>query len=136
MSGLGALSWAAWLVVALGAAIGAPLRYAVDRWAFGLTAATSQSRSAWLRQPWGLVIVNVGGSAIAGIALAATDGNARMLLAVGFCGSLTTFSSFGWAAVTSWSSDRRAFWAGLLVMTAGCIAAFAAAFYSVSAMAG
>jgi CrcB protein len=77
------------LLIALGAALGAPLRYAVER----LTA------SAW---PWGTWAVNVVGSAILGalVGKLLADGgigSAPSLLALvgtGFCGALTTFGGF------------------------------------------
>lgn len=70
------------LLVALGAAIGAPLRFALahsldDRW------------------PSGTLLVNSLGSLLIGFfaALALGD-HAWALLATGFCGGLTSFSSF------------------------------------------
>lgn len=75
------------LLVVLGAAVGAPLRYAVahaldDRW------------------PAGTLLVNVLGSGLAGCfaALALSEG-AWALLVTGFCGGLTTYSSCAVRAV-------------------------------------
>ena len=70
------------LLVALGAAVGAPLRYAVahtldDRW------------------PSGTLLVNSLGSLLIGFfASLALGGQAWALLATGFCGGLTSFSAF------------------------------------------
>lgn len=70
------------LLVALGAAVGAPVRYALahvldDRW------------------PSGTMIANVLGSLLIGIfASLALGGHAWALLATGLCGGLTSFSSF------------------------------------------
>lgn len=105
--------------VALGAAVGAPLRYAVERLVNG-----DRPPSAF---PWGLFAVNVLGSALAGIVIAATEGTVRLVLLVGFCGAFTTYSGFGWAATRLWGENRRRFWITVLGMSAACIAAFGAA---------
>lgn len=71
------------LLVALGAAVGAPLRY-------------------WLAQRWdgegfplGIWLANVLGSAILGLLVGlGAEGRALTLLGVGFCGALSTFSTF------------------------------------------
>ena len=44
--------------------------------------------------PWGVLLVNVVGSLIAGLAAAGLTGDARLILLTGFCGGLTTFSTF------------------------------------------
>jgi fluoride exporter len=76
--------------VALGGAVGAVLRYLVDKWAiarFGV------------RWPWGTLIVNVAGSLMLGLVLGtALAANLSQwwisFLTVGICGALTTFSGF------------------------------------------
>lgn len=83
------------LLVAAGAAVGAPLRYLVDR--------RLQARHRHL--PWGTLLVNVVGSLLAGAVAAAVveRGAAAWLLpfvAVGFCGALTTFSAFAYETAT------------------------------------
>ena len=115
------------LAVALGASIGAPLRYLVDR---SITARTAGPAGAAIF-PWGLLTVNVEGSAIVGPVLALTDGNLRLFLMTGICGSLTTFSGFGWETNRLWSVHRVAFWSVLLVMPLACTAAFLV-FYTLS----
>ena len=77
--------------VALGAALGANLRYAVNRLALNYLSASV---------PYGTLIVNVTGSMILGFFLVWTservlaDPRWRPLVAVGFCGAYTTFSSY------------------------------------------
>jgi len=74
------------LLAMAGAGVGAPLRYLTDR--------TVQSRRDSVF-PWGTFIVNVAGSLLLGIVMGATtDPTTRTLLAVGFCGGLTTYSTF------------------------------------------
>ena len=43
---------------------------------------------------WGVLAVNIVGSLIGGIALASLEGDAQLVLLTGFCGGLTTFSTF------------------------------------------
>ena len=79
------------LLVAMGAAGGAPLRYLVDRWV--------QSRRDVLL-PVGTLTVNVAGSLLLGLVVGAAAPPAVLLLAgTGFCGALTTFSTFGFETV-------------------------------------
>lgn len=48
--------------------------------------------------PWGTLTVNIAGSTLLGILAAAhsPDSTVFLLVGVGFCGALTTFSSFAW----------------------------------------
>ncbi|GAA3557236.1 fluoride efflux transporter CrcB [Nonomuraea rosea] len=79
------------LLIALGAAVGAPLRYLADR------AVQARHGTAF---PWGTLSVNVGGSALLGFLAALPAGDAVMALAAtGFCGALTTYSTFGYETV-------------------------------------
>lgn len=82
----GALVVAAVLVAG---AVGAVLRYALSR--------ALPVRPGHL--PGGILIVNVAGSALAGALIglaerAAIDGDLRLVLVTGFCGGLTTFSTW------------------------------------------
>ncbi len=71
------------LLVALGAAMGAPLRYALA------TAFDAQ------RFPRGTLLVNVVGSFLLGVLVGAgTTGHWLALLGTGFCGGFTTYSAF------------------------------------------
>ena len=65
--------------VLLAGVVGAVIRYLVSR---------------WLATPVAVLVVNVVGSAIGGVLLATTSGDLRLVLLTGFCGGLTTFSTF------------------------------------------
>ena len=76
------------LLVALGAAIGAPLRFLI---------ATSLDQD---RFPRGTLLVNVVGSFLLGLLIeAGATGHWLALLGTGFCGGLTTFSTFSVEAI-------------------------------------
>lgn len=108
------------LAVLIGGAIGAPLRFLLDR------SVTSRSAGVGVlpEVPWGLVVVNVLGSAIAGVLLVATTGELRVLLITGMCGALTTFSGFAWESHRLWSVRRSAFWVTIVLIPIACVAAF------------
>jgi CrcB protein len=109
-----------WIALMVGAACGAPVRYLVDRWVTERVAGPDPIHEF----PWGLLVVNVLGSMIAGLVLALATGDLRILLLTGFCGAFTTFSGFAWEADRLWATARGAFWAAVLVMPAACTAAF------------
>lgn len=89
------------LLVVLGAALGAPLRYATDR--------LVQSRHT-TGFPWGTFTVNVTGSFLLGLVLAATASPAvTALVGTGFCGALTTYSTFGYETVQLGAGGSRLF---------------------------
>lgn len=70
------------LAVAVGGAVGAVLRYLVTIAASG-------------RGPLAVLIVNVVGSFVAGIAIPALDAPWSIIVISGVCGGLTTFSTLG-----------------------------------------
>jgi len=82
------------LLVVVVAAIGAPLRY--------LTDLLVQSRHDTVF-PWGTFTVNAVGSLVLGVVAGAVSGGAPAwlltLVGTGFCGALTTFSTFGFETV-------------------------------------
>ena len=88
-----------YLLIAIGAALGANARYLVGVWAGNRLGADF---------PYGTFIVNVGGSFVLGFLLTLGTGRlqlspeARLLLAVGFLGSFTTFSSYAVESLNLW----------------------------------
>lgn len=108
------------LLVALGAAVGAPLRYVLAVRLDG-------------RLPWGTLAVNVAGSFALGVlsTLSLSESLSEgglALLGVGFCGGFTTYSAF--AVQTHALGLRRgaAYAAATIVLSLGaCALGFAAA---------
>jgi CrcB protein len=76
------------LLVALGALVGAPLRYLTDR------AIQTRHDSVF---PWGTLTVNAIGSMLLGLLIGLPASPAVLtLLGTGFCGALTTYSTFSY----------------------------------------
>jgi len=100
------------LWISIGAAVGANLRYAVSHW---IAKALSSSF------PWGTLIINVTGSFILGFFLVWTtdrvlaDPRWRALVAIGFCGGYTTFSSYAFETITFWQQGNHLFALGNFV---------------------
>ncbi len=111
-----------WLLVVAGAMAGAPLRYLTDR------AVQARHDSVF---PWGTFTVNVVGCLILGtLTGAATYGAAsdsvRLLVGTGFCGALTTYSTFSYETVRLAGTGARFLAAANVV--AGVVAGLGAAF--------
>jgi len=109
------------LLVALGAAVGAPARYLADR--------AVQSRHDSLF-PWGTFVVNVVGSFVLGLVVAAAAAgrlSPGVVAAVGtgFCGALTTYSTFGYETLRL--AEERAHLEAALNVVASIAAGVAAA---------
>lgn len=98
------------LWVALGAAVGAPLRYLTDR-------ALQQRVPA--RLPLGTLVVNLAASLVLG-ALVGASGRSAAVLALagtGFCGALSTWSAFAYELVGLVRLRERAVAAGYLALS-------------------
>ncbi|MEU0055789.1 fluoride efflux transporter CrcB [Streptomyces sp. NPDC006334] len=109
-----------WLVVVVGGAIGAPLRYLTDRFV--------QSRHASVL-PWGTFAVNVAGCLLLGAltGAAALSPDLRLFLGTGLCGALTTYSTFSYETLrlTETGAAPQAAANVLGSVAAGLAAAFA-----------
>lgn len=85
------------LVICLGAIVGANARYFISRYAAQVLGPVF---------PYGTLFINVAGSLIVGFFVIWTservlaDPRWRLLIVVGFCGSLTTFSSYAFESMS------------------------------------
>src|SRR3954470_1880555 len=75
------------LLVILGGAVGAPVRYLTD---------LAMQRLHGTAFPWGTWTVNVAGSFVLGMVASSGPDWVVALAGTGFCGALTTFSTFGY----------------------------------------
>jgi fluoride exporter len=106
------------LLVALGAAIGAPLRYLTDR------AIRARHDSVF---PWGTLTVNVVGSLLLGLVIGLpADPAVAALVGTGFCGALTTYSTFGYETLRLVQEGAR--FSAFVNVVASVMAGLAAAY--------
>ncbi|MEU1594938.1 fluoride efflux transporter CrcB [Streptomyces sp. NPDC005708] len=115
-----------WLLVIVGAMVGAPLRYVVDR------AVQFKHDTVF---PWGTLLVNVTGSLVLGLLTgAASAGHAsphlQLLIGTGLCGALTTYSTFSYETLRL-TGTGAGFYAAANVV-ANVAAGLGAAFVGVS----
>lgn len=95
--------------ISLGAITGANARYFLSRWI---------ARNYLAVFPYGTLLVNVTGSLVLGFFLTWTtervlaDPRWRLLIAIGFCGSYTTFSSFAFETV---AYAEQGHWSGAML---------------------
>jgi CrcB protein len=96
-----------WYVI-LGAAIGAPARFAIDQYIRRFTS-----------KPYGIFLVNVIGSFVIGLTFTKTE-STYDLLAVGFAGAFTTWSTFMLDIYLGFELKRYKEITVNLVMSLGC----------------
>jgi CrcB protein len=101
------------VLIVVGAAVGAPLRYLAARW---LNRAGA---------PWGTLAVNVVGSFLLGVVLARATPEIAALVGTGFCGALTTYSTY---ALETVELPRARAWAYALGSVLAGLAAAALGF--------
>ena len=107
--------------ISLGAIAGANARYFISRWA---------AKSLNPIFPYGTLIINVTGSLLLGFFLTWTservlaDPRWRLLIAIGFCGAYTTFSSYAFETMYYFEQAHWAlFGANILANNLLCLAA-------------
>lgn len=100
---------AKFLIISLGAVLGANLRYWVSDWAAQRFGASF---------PYGTLMINLSGSLVLGFFMTLitqrflVDPNWRILVAIGFLGSYTTFSAYTFESINLILSGQL--WLGLL----------------------
>jgi fluoride exporter len=112
---------ATYLWICLGAVFGASARYFVSRWGARLISADF---------PYGTLLINVTGSFLVGLFLIWTtervlaDARWRLVIAIGFCGSYTTFSSYAFETIAYFEQGHwLLFWANILSNNILCLLA-------------
>lgn len=107
------------LMISIGGAVGAYLRYLISVWLQG----------ASKHYPWATWIINLSGSALLGFLFGMKDQlspHGYALLGVGFCGAYTTFSTF---TIEVWQQIQRHKWlqAAVYVISSSLFCLFCAA---------
>lgn len=115
------------LLVFLGGAVGAPARYLTDRWVRARTGGGF---------PWGTLTVNVIGCFVLGVIAAGVTGRGwsaqvQALMGSGFCGGLTTFSTFSVETVELFQLRRASTAAIYVLLSCGLGIGAAACGYAV-----
>jgi CrcB protein len=104
------------LLISAGAVLGANARYWIGTWAAGKWGAAF---------PYGTLIINLTGSLLLGLFMGLTaerlslDPRLRLLIATGFLGAYTTFSTFTYESVSLLL--KGAVWAGVLNVLASTL---------------
>lgn len=113
------------VLVMLGAAVGAPMRYLTDR------AVQSRHDTAF---PWGTFTVNVAACLVLGVVTGAVLASSaphdvQLLIGTGLCGALSTYSTFSYESVRLAEQGSRFFAVANIAasVTAGLGAAFVGA---------
>lgn len=113
------------VLIFVGAAIGAPLRYLTDR------AVQSRHESLF---PWGTISVNVAGCLVLGVltgAGTALPGPVLTLAGTGFCGALTTYSTFSYETLRL--VEQKAYFYATMNVFLSIVAGVGAAFLAYAA---
>jgi CrcB protein len=103
----------AYLWISIGAIVGASARYFVSRFVAKVASAAF---------PYGTLLINVSGSFILGLFLvwsterALPDPRWRLLIAIGFCGSYTTFSSYAFESFSLFEQGHYMLFASNVLM--------------------
>ncbi len=106
-------------MIALGAVVGAPARYLTDR------AIQSRHETAF---PWGTLAVNICASLILGLVTGATaqlSPTLTALIGTGFCGALSTYSTFSYEVLRL--AEEQARFQALLNVATSLVAGIGAA---------
>lgn len=103
-----------YLLVMLGGALGAALRYGLGTWVQGLSGPGF---------PWSTFLINLSGSFLIGLVLRLSLDGAlspewRLFLTVGVLGGYTTFSTFSWETLTLVQQGE---WAKAFLYVAGSV---------------
>ena len=106
-----------YLLIAVGGALGAILRYVIGALA---------AERFGMRFPVGTLLINISACLLIGFTVEFLNRHAaisqawRFLIPVGFIGAYSTFSTFEWEIWTDFT--RGAFWTGLLYMAVSLVA--------------
>ena len=114
-----------YLWVSLGGIVGACARYFLSRFTAKMLGTSF---------PWGTLFINISGSFVLGLFLVYTtervfvDPRWRLLVAIGFCGAYTTFSSYAYESMVYFQQGNWMLFAGnVLANNVLCLAAVLAA---------